>query len=186
MDNMKHLINVLILILLICSCQSNNHSEIEGEKIKSSEGFIQDTLKYMIKNSCTSAFPKVYIYAIRLIKLNRSTIINIEPVYYNNYLEEAGYPVDYYDYKGSFFLVYCGVEAVKRFDSSYKIKVKNKFNAVCLQYGVGTRKGIVHDDPQLFFKIQNNSLVNYSKGNEKEFYKTFFELDEVKPFLKQE
>lgn len=178
---MKLFFNVLLIIIVICSCQSNSHKSSE-EEIPRSGTLIQDTIKYMINKSCKDAFPAIHIYAVRITKLKRSTIMNIEPVYYNNYLDEYKYPTDFYEHEGSLFLVYCGVEAVKKLGESYTRDVKNKFNSVCLQYGIGKMKNIIHDDPPLFFKVQGDSLLHYSKGNEREFYMTFFEIEEVKPF----
>lgn len=178
-STVKYIISALLFMVIAYACNSDSNANKQSSE---DENFIADTLKSTINHLSKEKFSNVKIYAIRITKLHKSTIVNIEPVYYNDYLKEYGNPENAYLYDSSLFLLYCGIEAIKK-TSNNQNEVQNQFNNFCSQHGIGAAKNVVHDALSLFFKIENGRLIPYSRGYEKEFYKGYNELEEVKPFF---
>lgn len=176
----KYIYGVILVTLIGCF---GNQNEYANRSEMSSEDFISDTLKSSISKSAKEYFSNAHIFAVRITKLYKSTIIGIDPIYTNNYLSEYGNPGDAYIYNGSLFLIYCGIEVTKNFSIKYKDELRNQFDIFCSQNGIGANEGVIHDSPPLFLKVQGSSLLLYNNGTERDFYNSYFELKEVKPFF---
>jgi hypothetical protein len=143
---------------------------------------IIDTLKSSIYGLSKERFLNAKVFAIRVTKLRKSTILSIEPIYYSSYLDEYGSPESTYLYNSSLFLIYCGIEAISGLPERQN-KFRHQFDDFCLKYQIGTKGNKIIDGVPIFFKVEGDSLIPYNKAYEKDFYKNFNELDEARPFF---
>ena len=120
------------------------------------------------------------VYVITVIRLRNETILDIYPVRGNDFVRNNWKPAMSYEFNESLYLVYCGLESIVTMDSVYVNEVQNKLDSTCLKHGINYNPNTTYDEPPLFTKVQNDSLVSYETGRSKEFYMIFNGVKEIK------
>ena len=178
---MKQLLSFLSLIFIFLACASETNPPKPGANNFNQGSLVSDSLKSLIRDSSKLKFASNYIFGLKIVKLNRSTIINIEPVREQDYINENGYPLEYFENGGCLFLVYCGIEVANTDTLGINKKLVSVFNSYCRKHGIDLVRNKVDDKPALFFKVEGNKISSYAKAYTKEFYMIFYEIKEEMP-----
>ncbi|MBY0347362.1 MAG: hypothetical protein K2W79_03815 [Hydrotalea flava] len=169
----------LVFVFLACASGINSPKDVSNDFKHLS--LFSDSLKLLIRDSCKQKFASNYFFGLKLTKLNRSTILNIEPIRDQSYINENGYPFEYFEEGDCLFLVYCGIESIKENTEEVNSKIISVFKAYSKKHGIDSIRNKVDDKPTLFFKIDNNKITSYPNAYTKEFSMTFYEIKEEMP-----
>ena len=156
---MRVLFTFCFVILIACN-QQEKHKVIQNDLLSMGvENDLKQWLKEDIFFKCKKYDSSHHIYDITLSRLNKSTIINLRPVIYYDYLKDKGAPLFFYEFNDILFLIYSGLEEMLTEEKKTTL-LKNKYDSTCLLYNIKDINSTYDKEP-LFLKLTHDTLTTF-------------------------